>query len=69
MKVAILTDTHWSARKASSIFTIILNLFIRMFSSLPLEEHGVETVIHMGDAFDNRKSIDFWGLIGLKELY
>jgi len=27
-----------------------------------LEEHGIEIVIHMGDAFDNRKSIDFWGL-------
>ena len=27
-----------------------------------LEEQGVEIVVHMGDAFDNRKSIDFWGL-------
>jgi hypothetical protein len=27
-----------------------------------LEKEGITTVIHMGDAFDNRKSIDFWGL-------
>jgi predicted phosphodiesterase len=27
-----------------------------------LEQYGITTVIHMGDAFDSRKSIDFWGL-------
>jgi DNA repair exonuclease SbcCD nuclease subunit len=27
-----------------------------------LEEHGVEAVIHMGDAFDSRKSIDYQSL-------
>jgi predicted phosphodiesterase len=27
-----------------------------------LEQYGITTVIHMGDAFDSRKSIDFWAL-------
>jgi hypothetical protein len=39
-----------------------LSYSIRIFSFPALEEQGVEIVVHMGDAFDNRKSIDFWGL-------
>jgi hypothetical protein len=27
-----------------------------------LEQYGIDTIIHMGDAFDSRKSIDFAGL-------
>lgn len=62
MKVAILTDTHWSARKASKHLHDYFELFYKNVFFPALKEHGVETVIHMGDAFDNRKSIDFWGL-------
>jgi UDP-2,3-diacylglucosamine pyrophosphatase LpxH len=60
--VAILTDTHWSARKSSRHLHDYFELFYNNVFFPALEEHGVETVIHMGDAFDNRKSIDFWGL-------
>ena len=45
-----------------STFTTTLNSSIKMFSSPALKEHGVETVIHMGDAFDSRKSIDYQSL-------
>ena len=68
MKVAILTDTHWSARKASRNLHDYLQLFYDNVFFPALEEHGVETVIHMGDAFDNRKSIDFWGLDWTKKV-
>ena len=27
-----------------------------------LDEQGIDTVVHMGDVFDNRKNIDFWSL-------
>ncbi|QPX48191.1 SbcD-like subunit of palindrome specific endonuclease [Synechococcus phage S-SRM01] len=62
MRIAILTDTHWSARKASRHLHDYFELFYKNIFFPALEEHGIETVIHMGDAFDNRKSIDFWGL-------
>ena len=62
MRIAIITDTHWSARKSSRHLHDYFELFYRNIFFPSLEEHGVEAVIHMGDAFDNRKSIDFWGL-------
>ena len=62
MKIAIITDTHWSARKASKNFHEYFQLFYDNVFFPTLEKHGIKTVIHMGDAFDNRKSIDFWGL-------
>jgi hypothetical protein len=60
--IACLTDTHWSARKASKNLHEYFQLFYDNVFFPSLEKHGVEVVIHMGDAFDNRKSIDFWGL-------
>jgi len=62
MKIAIITDTHWTARKASRHLHDYFELFYNNIFFPSLEENGVEIVIHMGDAFDNRKSIDFWGL-------
>jgi len=61
-RIAILTDTHWSARKASRHLHDYFELFYKNVFFPALEEHKIESVIHMGDAFDNRKSIDFWGL-------
>lgn len=61
-RVACITDTHWSARKASRHFHDYFELFYKNVFFPTLEKEGVTTVIHMGDAFDNRKSIDFWGL-------
>jgi DNA repair exonuclease SbcCD nuclease subunit len=61
-RVAVITDTHWSARKSSRYLHDYFELFYKNIFFPALEEHGVEMVIHMGDAFDNRKSIDFWGL-------
>jgi len=60
--IGIFTDTHWTARKSSRHLHDYFELFYKNVFFPALEEHGVETVIHMGDAFDNRKSIDFWGL-------
>lgn len=60
--IACLTDTHWTARKSSRHLHDYFELFYKNVFFPALEEHGIETVIHMGDAFDNRKSIDFWGL-------
>jgi hypothetical protein len=61
-RVACLTDTHWSARKASRHLHDYFELFYKNVFFPTLEKEEITTVIHMGDAFDNRKSIDFWGL-------
>jgi predicted phosphodiesterase len=62
MLVGVLTDTHWSARKSSRLFHDYFELFYKNVFFPTLEQYGITTVIHMGDAFDSRKSIDFWGL-------
>ena len=62
MKVAIITDTHYGARKGSKFLHDYFELFYKNIFFPALKEHGVETVIHMGDAFDSRKSIDYQSL-------
>lgn len=61
-RIACLTDTHFSARKSSRHLHDYFELFYKNIFFPTLEEQEVEIVVHMGDAFDNRKSIDFWGL-------
>ena len=60
--IACLTDTHYGCKKGSKHLHDHFELFYKNVFFPALEEHGIKTVIHMGDAFDNRKSIDFWGL-------
>ena len=59
MKVAIITDTHYGARKGSKYLHDYFELFYKNVFFPALEEHGINTVIHMGDVFDSRKSIDY----------
>jgi hypothetical protein len=62
MRVAILTDTHFCARKSSRLFQDYFEQFYNNVFFPTLEQYGIDTIIHMGDAFDSRKSIDFAGL-------
>ena len=62
MKVAVITDTHWSARKSSKIFQDYFEKFYKEVFFPSLEENNIDTIIHLGDAFDSRKSIDLSGL-------
>jgi DNA repair exonuclease SbcCD nuclease subunit len=62
MKVAIITDTHYGCKKGSKYIHDYFELFYKNVFFPALEEHGVKTVIHMGDAFDSRKSIDYQSL-------
>ena len=62
MKVAILTDTHYGCRKGSKYLHDHFEPFYKNVFFPALEEHGIKTVIHMGDAFDSRKSIDYQSL-------
>ena len=62
MKVGVICDTHWSARKSSRLFQDYFEQFYNNVFFPTLEQYGIDTIIHMGDAFDSRKSIDFVGL-------
>ena len=59
MKVAIITDTHYGARKGSKYLHDYFELFYKNVFFPTLKEYKIDTVIHMGDAFDSRKSIDY----------
>ena len=62
MKVAIITDTHYGAKKGSKHLHDYFETFYKNVFFPALEENNVGAVIHMGDAFDSRKSIDYQSL-------
>ncbi|NHJ31365.1 MAG: recombinase [Asgard group archaeon] len=62
MQVAIITDSHWGFKKGSKVFEEYFENFYRTVFFPTLEEYGIDTVIHMGDAFDSRKTIDYASL-------
>lgn len=69
MKVALITDTHFGARGDSEI---LHSFFERFYSEefFPyLKEHNIKNVIHLGDAFDRRKYINFVSLKKCKEYF
>ena len=67
MKVAIITDQHFGARKNSKLFH---DYFLKFYEEVffpSLEAEGITTVIDMGDTFDSRKGIDFSALAWAKD--
>tara|TARA_R100000734_G_C3316800_1_gene109488 strand:- start:1522 stop:2562 length:1041 start_codon:yes stop_codon:yes gene_type:complete len=69
MKVAIITDQHFGARKNSKLFH---NYFLKFYNDIffpYLEEHGITTIVDMGDTFDNRTGINFGSLAWAKNNY
>ena len=68
MKIAVLSDTHYGCRKGSKYLHDHFELFYKNIFFPALEQHGITTVIHMGDAFDNRRSIDLQSLEWAKQV-
>ena len=69
MKVAIITDQHFGARKNSKLFH---DYFLKFYNDVffpYLEENGISVVVDMGDTFDSRKGIDFSALSWAKDNY
>jgi len=62
MKVAIITDTHYGARKNSKLFHDYFKKFYDNVFFPTIDKERIKTIIHMGDAFDSRKGIDFSAL-------
>ena len=69
MKVAIITDQHFGARKGSKFLHEYFKKFYDDVFFPYLKKHKIKTVIDMGDTFDNRRSIDLWSLEWAKENY
>jgi len=69
MKVAIITDQHFGARKNSKLFH---DYFLKFYDNIffpYLEENGITTIVDMGDTFDSRKGIDFSALSWAQKNY
>ena len=68
MRVAIITDTHYGARKGAKGLHDYFELFYKNIFFPTLEKEGIDTIIHMGDVFDSRKSIDYQSLEWSREV-
>jgi DNA repair exonuclease SbcCD nuclease subunit len=69
MKVAIITDQHFGARNDSIHF---LDYYEKFYSGTffpALEEHGINTVLILGDTFDRRKYVNFYTLKRTREMF
>ena len=69
MKIAIITDQHFGARKNSKLFH---DYFLKFYNDVffpTLEKEGITTIVDMGDTFDSRKGIDFSALSWAKNNY
>ena len=62
MKIGIITDTHYGCRKGSKHFHEYFEKFYADIFFPTLEKEGINTIVHMGDIFDSRKSIDYQSL-------
>ena len=69
MRVAIITDTHYGARKGAKHLHDYFRLFYDNVFFPTLEKKELILIIHMGDIFDSRKSIDYQSLEWSKKLY
>ena len=69
MKIAIITDQHFGARKNSKLFH---DYFLKFYNDVffpVLYSEGITTIVDMGDTFDSRKGIDFSALSWAKDNY
>lgn len=69
MKIAIITDQHFGARKGSKFLHDYFKKFYEEVFFPYLEENNIKVVVDMGDTFDNRRNIDLWSLEWAKENY
>jgi predicted phosphodiesterase len=62
MKVAIITDTHYNFKKGNKFFHEYFEKFYTNVFFPTLKKYKIDTVIHLGDMFDNRKFTDYWSI-------
>jgi len=59
MKIALITDTHFGARNDNLNFNDYFYKFWEDTFFPYIEEHGIDTVIHLGDVMDRRKFVSY----------
>lgn len=69
MKIALITDTHFGARGDSEILHKHFEKFYSESFFPYLKENNIKEIIHLGDAFDRRKYINFVSLKRCKEYF
>ena len=69
MEIAIITDTHFGARKNSKLFHDYFEKFYKEVFFPTLDERKIKHIVHMGDCFDSRKGIDFAALRWAKKVF
>tara|TARA_R110000772_G_scaffold1586_1_gene5462 strand:+ start:1477 stop:2538 length:1062 start_codon:yes stop_codon:yes gene_type:complete len=62
MLIAVLNDTHAGCRNNSEIFMDYQEKFYRDVFFPYLEEHDIKKIVHLGDYYENRTSINFKAL-------
>ena len=62
MKLAILNDTHCGIRNSSDIFMEYQEAFYRDVFFPYCVENDIKHILHLGDYYDNRKTINFKAL-------
>lgn len=58
-KVAIINDTHLGVKNGSDIFLNNLETFYSKIFFPYCDEHGIDTIFHLGDYFDHRKYVNY----------
>ena len=69
MKLAIITDQHFGARKGAEYIHKYFKKFYDNIFFPYLEKNKIDTIIDMGDTFDNRRNIDLATLEWSKKNY
>ena len=69
MKLAIITDQHFGARKGADYIHRYFKKFYDNTFFPYLEKNKIDTVVDMGDTFDNRRNIDLATLEWSKKNY
>ena len=69
MKVAVITDQHFGARKNSKLFHDFFRKFYEEVFFPYLDANGITVCIDMGDTFDNRTGINYSALRWAKDNY
>jgi len=69
MKIAILNDTHCGCRNSSDIFMDYQERFYSEVFFPYLLENNITQILHLGDYYDNRKTVNFKALSHNRKIF
>ena len=69
MKIALIADTHFGVRNDSQVLLEYQKKFFSNIFFPYLDDNKIQSVIHLGDLVDKRKTINFRTLSNLRECF